>query len=295
VMIASTGVIGEALDPSVFVSLLADLARTADEDNWHDAAQTIMTTDTYAKLATRRLMIDGQEVLINGFAKGSGMIAPDMATMLAFIFTDAPIAQGLLQDLCSALVRDSFNAISVDSDTSTSDTMLVFATGRASIAPLEKEADARLQLFREGLSALMLDLAHQIVRDGEGVSKFITVQVEGAEDDRAAKRVALSIANSPLVKTAMAGEDPNWGRIVMAVGKAGERADRDRLGIWFGDIEVARAGAVAPDYREAHGAAYMKRDEILIRVSLGIGSGQARVWTCDLTHEYITINADYRS
>lgn len=298
VMIASTGVIGEALDPDSFTHLLAGLAHQAQADGWHDAAATIMTTDTFAKLATRTVQIDGINVTINGFAKGSGMIAPDMATMLSFIFTDMPIDQKVLQSLCDQKVKGSFNSITVDSDTSTSDTMLVFATGAAQargVAPLTAEDDDRLEAFRDALGELMLDLAHQIVRDGEGISKFITVQVDGAEHDAAAKTVALSIANSPLVKTAMAGEDPNWGRIVMAVGKAGEKADRDRLGIHFGDIEVARDGLVAPDYREELGADYMKGAEITLKIGLGIGSGKAVVWTCDLSHEYITINADYRS
>ncbi|MCF6199528.1 MAG: bifunctional glutamate N-acetyltransferase/amino-acid acetyltransferase ArgJ [Hyphomicrobiaceae bacterium] len=295
VMIASTGVIGEALDPGIFTHFLGGLATQAHADGWHDAAQTIMTTDTFAKLSTRTVQIDGVDVRINGFAKGSGMIAPDMATMLSFVFTDAPIAQEVLQSLCSELVVGSFNAITVDSDTSTSDTLLVFATGKADIAPLETLEDQRLEVFRAVLFEVLLDLAQQIVKDGEGISKFIEVQVKGAQSDAAAKTIALSIANSPLVKTAMAGEDPNWGRIIMAVGKAGEEADRDRLGIWFGDIEVARDGEVAPDYSEDRGAGYMKGSKIVIRVELGLGAGKAMVWTCDLTHEYISINADYRS
>jgi glutamate N-acetyltransferase/amino-acid N-acetyltransferase len=295
VMIASTGVIGEALDPDSFTHLLDGLARQAVADGWHSAANTIMTTDTFAKLATRTARIDGIEVTINGFAKGSGMIAPDMATMLSFIFTDAPVAQPVLQSLCRELVKGSFNSITVDSDTSTSDTLLLFATAAADISPITDLEDERLVTFRSALADLMLDLAHQIVKDGEGISKFITVEVRGAESDTAAKTVALSIANSPLVKTAMAGEDPNWGRIVMAVGKAGEKADRDLLGIHFGDIEVARAGQVAPDYREELGADYMKGSQIALRIDLGIGKGKAIVWTCDLTHEYISINADYRS
>ena len=295
VTLASTGVIGEALDPSRFTHLLKDLASEADGNGWQDAASAIMTTDTFAKLSTRTVTIDGVDIVINGIAKGSGMIAPDMATMLVFIFTNAPIAQDVLQSICSELVQGSFNAITVDSDTSTSDTLLLFATQTASIAPIARLEDDRLLAFRKALGELMLDLAHQVVKDGEGVSKFITVEVSGAQHDAAAKTVALSIANSPLVKTAMAGEDPNWGRIVMAVGKAGEQADRDRLGIHFGDIEVARDGEVAPEYLEQQGADYMKREEIILRVDLGIGEGKAVVWTCDLTHDYITINADYRS
>jgi len=295
VMIASTGVIGEALDPAKFTHFLKDLAAQANESGWHEAARTIMTTDTFAKLATRTVQIDGVDIHINGMAKGSGMIAPDMATMLSFVFTDAPIAQSVLQSLCSELVVGSFNSITVDSDTSTSDTLLVFATGKADIAQLATFEDKRLVVFRAALFEVLLDLAHQIVKDGEGISKFIEVQVNGAQNDSAAKTIALSIANSPLVKTAMAGEDPNWGRIIMAVGKAGEEADRDRLGIWFGEIEVARDGEVAPDYREELGASYMKESEILIKVEIGLGDGCAKVWTCDLTHEYISINADYRS
>ena len=295
VMIASTGVIGEALDPSRFTHLLGGLATSAQPDGWQDAASAIMTTDTYAKLSTRTVLIEGVEVVINGFAKGAGMIAPDMATMLSFIFTNAPIAQDVLQSLCSRYVKNSFNAITVDSDTSTSDTLLLFATGTAPLAPIERLDDERLEEFGKALGELMLDLAHQVVKDGEGISKFISVEVSGAQHDDAAKTVALSIANSPLVKTAMAGEDPNWGRIIMAVGKAGEQADRDRLGIHFGEIEVAREGEVAPDYREEQGANYMKGDEIVLRVDLGVGEGKAVVWTCDLTHEYIIINADYRS
>jgi glutamate N-acetyltransferase/amino-acid N-acetyltransferase len=298
VMIASTGVIGEALDTGRFAHLLDDLAQQASGDDWQGAAEAIMTTDTYPKLATRCVEIDGVSVTLNGIAKGSGMIAPDMATMLSFIFTDAPIAQPLLQSLCSEGVEPSFNSITVDSDTSTSDTLLVFATGAAGskgVRPLESADDPRLAAFKAALDELMLDLAHQVVKDGEGVSKFVAIRVTGAESDRAAKTVALSIANSPLVKTAFAGEDPNWGRVVMAVGKSGELADRDRLQIRFGDIEVARDGEVAPDYREELGAAYMKQSTLELTVDLGIGGGQALVWTCDLTHDYITINADYRS
>ncbi len=295
VMIASTGVIGEPLDPDGFAHLLAGMAQEAEPRGWPQAAAAIMTTDTYAKMATSRIELDGVPVTLNGFAKGSGMIAPDMATMLAFVFTDAPVARQLLQELCSELVENSFNSITVDSDTSTSDTLLVFATGKAAIAPLQSRKDKRLEIFRAALAEMMQDLAWQIVRDGEGISKFITVEVSGAEHDRAAKTVAMAIANSPLVKTAMAGEDPNWGRIIMAVGKAGEKADRDRLSIRFGDVEVARNGEIAPGYREEQGARYMKQAEIVLKVDLGIASGRSVVWTCDLTHDYISINADYRS
>ena len=298
VLIASTGVIGEALEADRFTGKLADLAKDARPDAWGDAAAAIMTTDTYPKLATRTLEIGGVAVTLNGIAKGAGMIAPDMATMLSFIFTDTAIAPELLQRLVVRASEPSFNSITVDSDTSTSDTVLVFATGAAANhnAPrLSREDDPETQTFAAALEDLMLDLAHQIVKDGEGASKFVTVNVEGAEHDAAAKTIARAIANSPLVKTAITGEDPNWGRIVMAVGKAGEAADRDKLAIWFGDIAVACDGEAAPNYREEEGASYMKNAEIALRVDVGVGSGKATVWTCDLTADYIAINADYRS
>jgi glutamate N-acetyltransferase/amino-acid N-acetyltransferase len=298
VMIASTGVIGEPLEPASFTGRLGELAAAAGPGNWEDAARAIMTTDTFPKLASRRLKLGGEEVTLNGIAKGAGMIAPDMATMLAFVFTDAPIAAPLAQQLCRAAVEDTFNAITVDSDTSTSDTLLLFATGAAAargVAELSDPADQRLGDFASALEDLMRDLAHQIVKDGEGASKFISVTVEGAETKAAARRIAFAIANSPLVKTAFAGEDPNWGRIVMAVGKSGEAASRDRLAIWFGDIQVAREGEVDPAYREADGAEYMRAKELAVRVDVGVGDASAVVWTCDLTTGYIAINADYRS
>jgi glutamate N-acetyltransferase/amino-acid N-acetyltransferase len=298
VYIASTGVIGEPLDPSKFVGLLSDLADEAKADAFADAARAIMTTDTYSKLATRTCEIGGVEITINGIAKGAGMIAPDMATMLAFVFTDGAIEPRALHDVMAPLVEDSFNAITIDNDTSTSDTALIFATGAAARrgAPRIAEGDdARLDGFRTALFEVMRDLAHQIVKDGEGLTKFVSVTVTGAETKAAARAIAKSIANSPLVKTALAGEDPNWGRIVMAVGKAGEAADRDKLCIRFGDIEVARDGEVAPSYREEQGAAYMKRAEIDIAVDVGVGEAAATIWTCDLTKDYIAINADYRS
>jgi glutamate N-acetyltransferase/amino-acid N-acetyltransferase len=238
------------------------------------------------------------DVTINGIAKGAGMIAPDMATMLAFLFTDAAIEPRALHDVMAPLVEDSFNAITIDSDTSTSDTALIFATGASTKrgAPrIARGDDPRLAGFREALFAVMRDLAHQIVKDGEGLTKFVQVTVTGAETKAAARTIAKAICNSPLVKTALAGEDPNWGRIVMAVGKAGEAADRDRLAIRFGDIEVAKDGEVAPTYREALGAEYMKRPEIDITVDVGVGEAAATIWTCDLTKDYIAINADYRS
>jgi glutamate N-acetyltransferase / amino-acid N-acetyltransferase len=298
VYVASTGVIGEPLDPGKFVGFLAGLAHEAKADAYGMAARAIMTTDTYPKLATRRCEIGGVEVTLNGFAKGAGMIAPDMATMLAFLFTDAAIEPAALHQVLAPLVEDSFNAVTIDSDTSTSDTVLLFATGAATRrgAPhIAKGDDPRLAGFRAALFDLMRDLAHQIVKDGEGLTKFVKVTVSGAESKSAARAIAKSICNSPLVKTALAGEDPNWGRIVMAVGKAGERAERDRLAIWFGDIEVAKDGERAPTYKEADGAAYMKRAEIDITVDVGAGGGRDTVWTCDLTKDYIAINADYRS
>jgi glutamate N-acetyltransferase/amino-acid N-acetyltransferase len=298
VYVASTGVIGEPLDPSKFVGFLAGLAERAEPDAYEMAARAIMTTDTFPKLATRTCEIDGVPVTLNGIAKGAGMIAPDMATMLSFLFTDAPIEPGALQSVLSPLVEDSFNAITIDSDTSTSDTVLLFATGaaeRRSCPRIADGEDPRLAGFRAALFDLMRDLAHQIVKDGEGLTKFVSVTVKGAESKTAARAIAKAICNSPLVKTALAGEDPNWGRIVMAVGKAGEAADRDRLAICFGDIEVAKDGEVAPGYKEANGAAYMKRAEIEITVDVGIGEGADTMWTCDLTKEYIAINADYRS
>jgi glutamate N-acetyltransferase / amino-acid N-acetyltransferase len=298
VYIASTGVIGEPLDPAKFVGRLAELAEQATADAYDMAAHAIMTTDTFPKLATRACEIDGVTVTLNGIAKGAGMIAPDMATMLSFLFTDAAIEPKALHAVLAPLVEDSFNAITIDSDTSTSDTVLLFATGTATKRGAPRIAqgdDPRLDGFRAALFDLMRDLAHQIVQDGEGLTKFVKVTVTGAESKEAARTIAKSICNSPLVKTALAGEDPNWGRIVMAVGKSGEKADRDRLAIRFGDIEVAKDGEVAPTYKEADGASYMKRAEIDIAVDVGVGTAQDTMWTCDLTKEYIAINADYRS
>ncbi len=299
VLIASTGVIGEPLEVERFAQSLTGLAAQTRSDGWLEAAQAIMTTDTYPKLATRRAIIGSAEVTINGIAKGSGMIAPDMGTMLCFLATDAPIAAPVLNALCRQHADSTFNAITVDGDTSTSDTLLMFATGaalRRGAARIEQIDDPELAAFSLALHALMFDLAMQVVKDGEGLSKFVTIRVEGAEDNRAARRIAFSIANSPLVKTALAGEDPNWGRIVMAVGKAGEAACRDRLAIWFGDMPVAQAGMVHPDYREADGAAYMRHAELLLRVDVGTGGpGTATVWTTDLSATYVAINSDYRS
>jgi glutamate N-acetyltransferase/amino-acid N-acetyltransferase len=294
VFLASTGVIGEPLDPQKFAGVVVDAAQRAASAPWLDAAKAIMTTDTFPKVATRQAALGDAMVTINGFAKGAGMIAPDMATMLAFVFTDAAIAAPALHAMLSAGVKDSFNAVTVDSDTSTSDTLLLFATGKTG-PRVTSARDRRLASFRNALNSLLLDLAHQVVRDGEGARKFVEVAVEGAVSERSARRIALSIANSPLVKTAIAGEDANWGRIVMAVGKAGEPADRDKLAIWFGDTRVAVKGERDPDYSEAAASDYMKREAIAILVRLGLGDGQSRVWTCDLTKEYVAINGDYRS
>lgn len=292
---ASTGVIGERLPHGRIEAVLNDLAATLSPDAWHGAAAAIMTTDTFPKLASATAEIGGRAVTISGFTKGSGMIAPDMATMLGFVFTDAAIAPQALQIMLRESARGSFNAITVDSDTSTSDTVLLAATGQAGNAAVTHANDPAAAGFRTALDTVMRDLAHQIVRDGEGATKFIQIAVTGAASDDAARIIALSIANSPLVKTAFAGEDPNWGRIVMAVGKSGEAADRDKLTIRFGDILVAENGWVAEKYREDDGASYMKGDELTVTVDVGVGGGCSTVWTCDLTHRYIEINADYRS
>ena len=298
VFVASTGVIGEPLDASKFEGVFERLRDEATPGGIADAAHAIMTTDTFPKLAAETIAIDGVDVTIAGIAKGAGMIAPDMATMLSFVFTDAAIAAPALQAMLAQSVKTSFNSITVDSDTSTSDTLMLFATGRAARrgAPaIDKAGDRRLAAFRAALDRVLLDLAHQVVRDGEGARKFIEVTVEGAASAKAAKRIALSIANSPLVKTAVAGEDANWGRVVMAVGKAGEKADRDRLAIWFGGTRVAYRGLRDPAYDEAAVSELMKRASVPIKVDLGLGKGRATVWTCDLTKEYIAINGDYRS
>ena len=295
VYLASTGVIGEPLDASAFAGRLTDMQKEATQDDWQSAAEAIMTTDTYAKLATAAFEVDGVSCRINGIAKGSGMIAPDMATMLSFVVTDAPVAPQLLQSLLSELTESSFNAVTVDSDTSTSDTVLLFATGEADLTELDNGDEQRAAPLKAALKGVLQDLALQIVRDGEGATKQVEVRVQGAESDQSAKKIALSIANSPLVKTAIAGEDANWGRVVMAVGKAGEPADRDLLAISFGDIRVAVNGERDPSYDEDAASAVMKEDEITITVDIGLGDGQSRVWTCDLTKEYVAINGDYRS
>lgn len=295
VFMASTGVIGQQLDWEKIAAVVPALIKAGREDGWAAAAAAIMTTDTFPKLATRQAKIGERTVTINGFLKGSGMIAPDMATMLGYIFTNAAVAPALLQEMLNEATGGSFNSITVDSDTSTSDTVLLFATGQAGNALLSTRDDPGADALYAAIREVALDLAHQVVRDGEGASKFIEIQVTGATSDDSAKRVALAIANSPLVKTAIAGEDANWGRVVMAVGKAGEPADRDRLAIRFGDHWVAKDGLPVDGYDEAPVAAHLKGQDIRIGADLGLGEGRATVWTCDLTHGYISINADYRS
>ena len=289
VFTSSTGVIGESLPHDRITAKLEELAAGLDPAGIEDAARAIMTTDTFPKGAGTTIEIDGKSVTIAGIAKGSGMIAPDMATMLVYIFTDAVAPRAVLQTMLAELTDRTFNCITVDSDTSTSDTLLLAATGVSGV-DVSGNTD-----FRDALERVMLDLAHQVVRDGEGATKFVEIAVTGAASDTDAKTHGLSIANSPLVKTAIAGEDPNWGRVVMAIGKSGAAADRDLLSIRFGDILVAENGWVSPSYSEADAAAYMKGDHIRIAVDLGLGSGRTTVWTCDLTKRYIEINADYRS
>ena len=298
ILLASTGVIGEPLDARKFDPVLPDCVRRTAGGPWLDAAKAIMTTDTYPKGATATATIDGIPVTINGIAKGAGMIAPDMATMLSFVFTDAAIDATVLQALLSRSVKTSFNAITVDSDTSTSDTLILCATGMAAKrgAPrITSPSDRRLAGFRKALDRLILDLAHQVVRDGEGARHFVSINVKGATTSASAKKIGKSIADSPLVKTAIAGEDANWGRIVAAIGKAGEPADRDRIAIFFGEYRVAANGMRDPSYSEETVSAYMKGQNIAITVDIGLGKGQFTVWTCDLTKEYVEINGDYRS
>jgi len=298
VFLASTGVIGEPLDATKFDGVLSTLAERAEPGEWMAAAKAIMTTDTFPKVATARVRLGKATVTVNGMAKGAGMIAPDMATMLSFIFTDAPITAGALQSLLKAGVEDTFNAVTIDGDTSTSDTLLAFATGTAAAngAPkIGRASDPRLKAFTKAFNAVLADLAEQVARDGEGARKLVEIIVEGATTKASARRIAMSIANSPLVKTAIAGEDANWGRVVMAVGKAGEPANRDKLSISFNGIRVASRGMRDPSYDEAEVSAAMKNPEIQIKVALGLGKGRDRVLTCDLTKEYVAINGDYRS
>jgi glutamate N-acetyltransferase / amino-acid N-acetyltransferase len=298
VLLASTGVIGEPLDARAFDRVMDDLVSTATPGNFEAAARAIMTTDTFPKGAAATARLGDATVTICGIAKGAGMIAPDMATMLSFVFSDAPIAAPALQTLLARGVLDSFNAVTVDGDTSTSDTLLAFATGAAAArgAPaIARAADPRLKDFVRALNTVLKSLAEQVARDGEGARKLVEVIVEGAASAKSARRIAMSIANSPLVKTAIAGEDANWGRVVMAVGKAGEPADRDRLSIWFNGIRVAHRGMRDPDYDEAEVSSEMKKQVIELKVGLGIGRGRDRVLTCDLTKDYVAINGDYRS
>ena len=298
VFLASTGVIGEPLDATRFNGVLEDCAKRVTSGPWLDAAKAIMTTDTFPKVATRSVNINGVVVTLAGIAKGAGMIAPDMATMLSFVFTDAAIGREALQTLLTKGVVNSFNAVTVDGDTSTSDTLMLFATGSAAKRGqklIKDPADRALMGFRKALNELLLELAQLVAKDGEGARKFLTVHVEGATSAKAARVIAMSIANSPLVKTAVGGEDANWGRVVMAVGKAGEAAERDKLSISFGSIRVAYKGERDPHYNEAHTSAYMKNDDIDITVDLGLGKGRFTAYSCDLTKAYIEINGDYRS
>jgi glutamate N-acetyltransferase/amino-acid N-acetyltransferase len=298
VFVASTGVIGEPLKAERIVAALGALRDGLAADAAERAARAIMTTDTFPKGAAAMVRLGATPVTICGIAKGAGMIAPDMATMLSFVFTDAPIAPAVLQSLLRQGVADTFNAVTVDGDTSTSDTLLAFATGAAGargVAKVTRLSDPRLPAFRKAFDAVLANLSEQVARDGEGARKLVEIIVEGAVSKPSARKIALSIANSPLVKTAIAGEDANWGRVVMAVGKAGERADRDRLSIWFGGIRVAHKGERDPAYDEAAVSAAMKKPEITLKVALGLGRGRDRVLTCDLTKEYVAINGDYRS
>ena len=294
VFVSSTGVIGVPLPKDKAQAGIA-AALAAEPCNWQDAANTIGTTDTFAKGAMAQAVVDGRTVTLGAIIKGSGMIAPDMATMLGYVFTDAAVEPAFLQQLLSAANQRTFSCITVDSDTSTSDTVLAFATGAAGNAPLASFDSAGADAFAAALDDVCRQMAHLVVRDGEGAQKFIAVTVTGAVSDESARKVGLAIANSPLVKTAIAGEDANWGRVVMAVGKAGEPADRDRLSIGFGGTWAARDGQPLADYDEAPVAAHLQGQDISIEVDLGLGEGRATVWTCDLTHGYISINADYRS
>ncbi|MBI5320675.1 bifunctional glutamate N-acetyltransferase/amino-acid acetyltransferase ArgJ [Bradyrhizobium sp.] len=298
IFLASTGVIGEPLDATKFDGVLAQLNETAVPGDWMSAARAIMTTDTFPKVATATVKLGKASVTINGMAKGAGMIMPDMATMLSFVFTDAPLSSAVLQSLLKSGVEDTFNAVTIDGDTSTSDTLLAFATGAAAAngAPkITRASDPRLKAFAKAFYEVLADLSEQVARDGEGARKLVEVVVEGATTKASARKIAMSIANSPLVKTAIAGEDANWGRVVMAVGKAGQPADRDKLSISFNGIRVAKSGARDPSYNETEVSEAMKAPKVQIKVALGLGKGRDRVLTCDLTKEYVAINGDYRS
>ena len=295
IFVASTGVIGVPVPQDYVGRMLKKLHKRLAPGAWPDAAEAILTTDTFAKMATRTARIGGTEVTLAGIAKGSGMIAPDMATMLSFIFTDANIPAPVLQTMLRRTADRSFNCITVDSDTSTSDTLLLAATGQADHPAVTSAGGRAAAEFRAALEELAVDLATQVVKDGEGAQKFVTIDIKGAASDRAARRIGLAVANSPLVKTAIAGSDANWGRVVMAVGKAGEKADRDRMSISFGGIDITRRGKQVADYDEAAIERHLAGQDVDLAVDVGVGKGAARVWTCDLTHGYITINADYRT
>jgi len=288
-------VIGELLPDAKITARVPEIAKGLRPDGWGDAARAIMTTDTFAKGAVAEAQIDGETVRIAGIAKGSGMIAPDMATMLAFVATDAAIAPAALQALARLYVHTTFNAVTVDGDRSTNDTLLLFATGQSAAPRISRAGDARLADFRAKLEGVLLDLAQQLVRDGEGATKFVKVTITGATSAASARKIARTVCESPLVKTAFAGEDANWGRIVMAVGRADEPINRERISVKFGDLWAARDGRVSPDYSEAKMSAYMKAKELEVAVDVGVGRGSATMWTCDLTHGYISINGDYRS
>jgi len=295
VYVSSTGIIGQPIKDHLLCAALPKLYKNLKPSLWHSVAKAILTTDTFPKATTRTAEIAGVPVRINGIAKGSGMIQPNMATMLAYVFTDAAIPAEILQKLLDKAVIPSFNSITVDSDTSTSDTLLVFATGREKHKAVISEKDLHLKDFKEKFLEVLTELAQLVVKDGEGAQKFITINVEGAVSENSARKIGLVIANSPLVKTALAAGDANWGRIVMAVGKSGEKAVRDKLSVWIGNVLVAKNGAINPEYHEAATARYMAGREIEITVDIGIGKGKATIWTCDLTHEYVSINADYRT
>ena len=295
VMVASTGVIGVLLDDAKIIHRLAEVEQRLTPDGWAGAANAIMTTDTFPKGAYAEALIDGNVVKIGGICKGSGMIAPDMATMLAFVATDADIAPAALQTLVSLYTRTTFNCVTVDGDRSTNDTLLLFATGQSDAPKISRAGDRRLADFREKLEGVLLDLAQQLVRDGEGASKFVKITITGAESPASARKIARTVAESPLVKTAFAGEDANWGRIVMAVGRADEPIDRDRMSVKFGPLIAAHDGLISPTYDEAKMSAYMKNPELEVSVDVGVGKSSATVWTCDLTKQYVAINGDYRS
>tara|TARA_B100000767_G_scaffold49390_1_gene44393 strand:- start:2417 stop:3724 length:1308 start_codon:yes stop_codon:yes gene_type:complete len=292
---SSTGVIGEKLLHEKIIKKIQELKFNLNKNSAESAARAIMTTDTFPKGAGSSILISGCPVNIAGFAKGSGMISPDMATMLVYIFTDVSIEKNILQNILTKINEKTFNSITVDSDTSTSDSLIIVATGQSDCKKITDEFSAEALKFTDELHAIMSNLSKQVVRDGEGASKFLEILINGAVSDSSAKTVGLAIANSPLIKTALAGEDPNWGRVVMGVGKSGEPADRDKISIWFGNILVAENGWVAPSYNESLGQNYMKNEDLKITVDLGVGNGSSTVWTCDLTHQYVAINADYRS